>query len=189
MYFPKLIVATATAVVAFVDSLITFLIFHGITTMTRAGMANPDKRNLPPTYTSTIITSDDYSELVSENAPVSTVAVGTVLLAYNWSTKSERYQRVNHFVHAFFSHLKEIKPRRPKWRNFDISASVPGWTRFPGAEQWLKKAELTPKHVRGTAQERVPLDRKALEALFRDLAKYQKTHRVIVGYRDTAADH
>jgi hypothetical protein len=102
VYFPKLIVPTATAVVAFVDSLITFLIFHGITTMTRAGMANPDKRNLPPTYTSTIITSDDYSELVSENAPVSTVAVGTVLLAYNWSTKSERYQRVNHFVHVFF---------------------------------------------------------------------------------------
>jgi len=145
--------------------------------------------NLPPTYTSTIITSDDYPELVSENAPVSTVAVGTVLLAYNWPTKSERYQRVNHFVQAFFSHLKEIKARRPKWRNFDISASVPGWTRFPGAEQWLKKAELTPKHVRGTAQERVPLVRKALEALFRDLAKYQKTHRVIVGYRDTAADH
>ena len=43
VYFPKLVEPTATAVVAFVDFLITFLIFHGITTMTRAGMANPDK--------------------------------------------------------------------------------------------------------------------------------------------------
>ena len=39
-------------------------------------------------YTTTTITSDDYPELVSKDAPVKTVAVGTVLLTYNWPTKS-----------------------------------------------------------------------------------------------------
>jgi uncharacterized protein len=78
----------------------------------------PITSNLISDYTTATITSDDYPELVSKDAPVKTVAVGTVLLAYNWSTKSERYQRVNHFVQAFLSHLNEIKARRPKWHDF-----------------------------------------------------------------------
>jgi len=173
--------------------------------------------NLPPNYTAISITSDDYPDLVSKDARVNTVAVGTVLVAYNWPAKSERYQRINRFVQAFFAHLKEIKARRPKWQDFDISASVSGWTRFPAAGQWFKKAGLTPEPDKAMAQEQVPLDpkdREALfrefadyqrapeaakatahldpkrrEALFRDFAEYQKTHRVIVAYHDTAADH
>jgi TRAP-type uncharacterized transport system substrate-binding protein len=136
------------------------------------------KGNLPQTYTSSVITSDDYRELVAKNAPVNTVAVGTVLVAYAWPTNSERYQRVNRFVRAFFAHLNEIKARRPKWRDFDVTASLSGWTRFPRAEQWLKKTELTPEPDRVTAQNRAPLDRKALEALFRYIAEHGKTQRV-----------
>ncbi len=126
-------------------------------------------------YTTTTINSNDYPELVSNGASVKTVAVGTVLLAYNWSTKSERYQRVDRFVQAFLSHLNEIKARRPKWHQFDISSSVSGWTRFPAAEQWLKKAGLNPEPDQATAQERVPLDPKEREALFREFADYQRT--------------
>jgi TRAP-type uncharacterized transport system substrate-binding protein len=136
----------------------------------------PIMADLSPNYTATTITSDDYSELVSKDAPVHTVAVGTVLLSYNWPTKSERYQRMNRFVQAFFLHLKDIKARRPRWREFDVSASVAGWTRFPAAEQWLKKAGLNPEPDKATAQEQVPLDPKEREALFREFANYQRTH-------------
>jgi TRAP transporter TAXI family solute receptor len=105
----------------------------------------PITGDVPPIYTTDTITADDYPELVSRNTPVKTVGVGTVLVAYNWPTKSERYQRVNRFVQAFFVNLKEIKGSRPKWRDFDISDSVAGWSRFPAAEQWLRKAGLTPE--------------------------------------------
>src|SRR5262249_40441855 len=44
----------------------------------------PIMGNLAPNYTPTTITSEDYPELVSKDSPVKTVAVGTVLLAYNW---------------------------------------------------------------------------------------------------------
>ena len=168
-------------------------------------------------YTTTTMNSNDYPELVSKDAPVKTVAVGTVLLAYNWPTKSERYERVNRFVQAFLSHLNEIKARRPKWHDFDISTSVSGWTRFPAAEQWLKKAGLIPERDKATAQEQVPLDPKEREALFRefadyqripqpaqaaplldatrrevlfrDFAEYRKHQQTIIAYRDTTADH
>jgi TRAP-type uncharacterized transport system substrate-binding protein len=81
----------------------------------------PIMSNLIPNYTATTITSDDYPELVSKDAPVKTVSVGTVLVAYNWPIKSERYQRAGRFVQAFFANLKDIKARRPKWREFDIT--------------------------------------------------------------------
>ena len=95
----------------------------------------PIASNQLSNYNGTTITAVDYPELVSKDAPVKTVSVGTVLVAYNWPTKSERYQRVDRFVQAFFANLKDIKARRPRWREFDITASVSGWTRFPVAEQ------------------------------------------------------
>jgi hypothetical protein len=126
-------------------------------------------------YTATAITSNDYPELVSKDAPVRTVSVGTVLVAYNWSTTSERYQRVDRFVRAFFANLKDIKARRPKWREFDVTASVSGWTRFPAAEQWLKKAGLSPEPNKAAVREQVPLDPKKRDALFREFAESQRT--------------
>jgi hypothetical protein len=128
-------------------------------------------------YTATTITSNDYPELVSKDAPVQTVSVGTVLVAYNWPSKSKRYQRVDRFVQAFFANLKDIKSRRPRWREFDIAASVPGWTRFPAAEQWLKRAGLSREPNKATAQQQVPLDSKKRGILFREFAKYQRTLR------------
>jgi hypothetical protein len=145
----------------------------------------PITGNLPPNYTAVTITSDDYPELVSKDAPVETVAVGTVLVAYNWPNKSERYQRVNGFVQAFFANLQEIKARRPKWKDFDVTASVSGWTRFPAAEEWLKKTELTPGTAtarsaesgsdsrQATSQAQIPLDPEH-DALFREFAAYQR---------------
>ena len=75
-------------------------------------------------------------------------------------------------MQAFFANLEEIKGRRPKWREFDVSASVAGWTRFPAAEQWLKKAGVTSEPDKGAAY----LDPQQRKALFRDFAEYQKTH-------------
>jgi TRAP-type uncharacterized transport system substrate-binding protein len=146
----------------------------------------PITGDLPLIYTADTITSDDYPELVSRNGPVKTIGVGTVLVAYNWPAKSERYQRVTRFVQAFFANLKEIKGRRPKWREFDVSASVAGWTRFPAAEQWVKKAGLTPEPDKRAAN----LDPKQRSDLFRDFAEYQKTHepalfREFAEYRKT----
>ena len=176
----------------------------------------PITADLSPNYTAITITSDDYPELVSKDAPVNTVAVGTVLVTYNWPTTSERYHQINRFVNAFFVHLKDIKARRPRWRDFDVSASVGGWTRFPAAEQWLKTAGLASESDKATVQAQVPLDpkeRQALfrefadyqktiesqkaavlfrpnerEALFRDFARYQKQRHVIIAYYNTAAD-
>ncbi len=139
--------------------------------------------DLPTNYTVTAMNADDYPGLVTEDAPIKTIAVGTVLLAYNWPIKSERYQRVNRFVQAFFAHLKDIRARHPKWRDFDITASVTGWIRYPPAEQWIKQAGLTPQIATASVAEppklSLPaqaqiLDPQQREALFREFAAYER---------------
>jgi uncharacterized protein len=155
----------------------------------------PVTGNLPKEYTAALITDADYPDLVSQIAPVKTVEVGTILVAYNWPDKSERYARVNHFVQAFFTHLNQIKAIHPKWHPFDVTSEVSGWTRFPGAERWLKRAGLITKSDQATAQldsnQREKLfrafaDYEKREELFQAFADYEKQHQTIVAFHDTA---
>jgi len=67
-------------------------------------------------------------------------AVGTVLIAYNWpKTNVDRYRRVQRFVEAFFPRIGDFQrpPHHPKWRDVNIAAVLPGWTRFEAAQAWL----------------------------------------------------
>jgi TRAP-type uncharacterized transport system substrate-binding protein len=152
----------------------------------------PITGNLPTNYTPTTITSDDYPELVSEDGPVKTVEVGTVLMAYNWPAGSVRYQRVNFFVQTFLGHVKDIQARHPKWHQFDVTSSLSGWTRFSPAVEWLKKAGLTPEEAKTTVVYRDAPQQNALFAafvqrlaLFREFAAYEKEHwRTTVAYDD-----
>lgn len=140
----------------------------------------PITGNLPLNYAPTTINSNDYPDLVSNDAPVKTVEVGTVLLAYDWPPSSDRYLQVNHFVQTFFAHVKDIQATRPKWHPFDITSSVSGWTRFSPAAQWLKNAGLTPEGSETTV---VHLDRKQREALFKDFAQREALFREFAGYQ------
>ena len=103
----------------------------------------PTNEVLHEAYTPADLSATDYPGLVQEGKPVATLAVGTVLAAYNWPPGSERYRKVAHFTEAFFRQLDDLRypPHHPKWREVDIGASVPGWTRFAAASQWIKTAE------------------------------------------------
>jgi TRAP-type uncharacterized transport system substrate-binding protein len=136
--------------------------------------------DLHTNYAMITITSEDYPELVSRDAPVKTVEVGTVLVAYNWPTSSERYHRVNHFVQAFLAHVEDIQASHPKWHQFDITSSVSGWTRFSPAAQWLKQAGLTPEEAKAAV---VHLDRKQREALFKEFAQREAMFREFAAYQ------
>jgi uncharacterized protein len=92
-------------------------------------------------------TAADYPGLVPYNQPIDTVAVGTVLAVANLQAGSERYRNVANFVDALFTGFQSLlEPGyHPKWREVDIMAELPGWRRFPPAEQWLQRnAPLAP---------------------------------------------
>jgi len=91
------------------------------------------------------LANDPYSDLVPEGAPVQTVASGAVLAVYDWEEGSERYNKVANFVRKFFNNFDQFldEPYHPKWREVNLAAEVPGWTRFKPAQEWLDENRET----------------------------------------------
>jgi TRAP transporter TAXI family solute receptor len=93
-------------------------------------------------YVPSTLTHDDYPTLIPAGETVETVASGTVMLAYNWPKNTDRYRRLQQFVTTFFPRLADFQkpPRHEKWKETNLAATLPGWKRFEGAEDWLKNA-------------------------------------------------
>jgi uncharacterized protein len=102
-------------------------------------------QELARTYLPADLTHDTYPALIPAGQPVHTIAVGDVMAVFAWQPHSARYQRVAHFVDAFFSRFDEFRkpPRHPKWREVNLTAEVPGWTRFQPAHDWLMQRLAT----------------------------------------------
>jgi len=92
-------------------------------------------------YSPALLKNDHFPALISAEAPIPTVAGAMLLVVYNWPVNSERYQRVANFVNQFFSNIEKFKGpgRHQKWKEINIAANVPGWTRFQPAQEWLDR--------------------------------------------------
>jgi TRAP transporter TAXI family solute receptor len=106
-------------------------------------LAIPFESELAQTYFPARFTSEDYPRLVEAGRTVETIAVGNLLVVFNWPSGSERYHRLTRFVDGFFSQFDGLlQPgRHPKWREVNLSATVPNWQRFRPAEEWLQRQE------------------------------------------------
>ena len=89
-------------------------------------------------YVPASLTSADYPALVPSGQDVETIAVPTVLVAYNWNPGTPRYDRVTAFVNELFSRLDQLRATGfdPKWKDANPTASVPGLQRLKAAESW-----------------------------------------------------
>lgn len=101
----------------------------------------PSNPAVTAAYVPTRLTAADYPGLVPQDLPVDTVAVGAVLVAANLEQVPERNRNVANFVEAFFTAFHSLlEPgHHPKWQEVSLSAELPGWRRYPPAEQWLRR--------------------------------------------------
>jgi uncharacterized protein len=101
----------------------------------------PLDATLLDTYLPARLSAEDYPLLVPEGDAVETVAVGAVMAVYSWAPDTERYRKVARFVQAFFTKFDSFlqPPRHAKWKEVNLAAEVPGWTRFQAAEDALKR--------------------------------------------------
>jgi len=92
---------------------------------------------LVDTYLPSRLTAERYPNLVEAGGGVDTVAVGAVMAVYAWQPGTERHRKVARFIEAFFSRFDEFQrpPRHAKWREVNLAAQVPGWTRFGVAQE------------------------------------------------------
>lgn len=92
-------------------------------------------------------TAQDYPTLVGAGERVDTIGVPSVLAVYNWPKGSDRYRKVEHFIEALFTKWDKFQkpPFHPGWREINLAATVPGWTRYSVAEEMLQRVSGKPK--------------------------------------------
>lgn len=128
------------------------------------------------------LTDQDYPNLISPGGVVDTIGVSSVLVTYNWPRKTDRYRRVARFIDAFFSKFSEFQgpAGHPKWREVDLSARLPGWGRFPAAEEWLERnpplkgITINTAQARAQAARAAPGDPAEQARLLRDFLEWSK---------------
>jgi uncharacterized protein len=93
-------------------------------------------------YVPSRITDADYPRLVTREQPTDTIAVATVLVAADLRSLADRHRNIVNFVDALFTNFQRLLApgHHPKWREVNIAAELPGWTRHPAAQQWLQRS-------------------------------------------------
>jgi TRAP transporter TAXI family solute receptor len=95
-------------------------------------------------YTIGEFTADQYPNLMPEGqSKVHTIAVPAVLAAFNWAKGTERQKKIERLTERMFANWSKFQkpPFHPKWRDVNLAATVPGWTRLDSAERELQKLE------------------------------------------------
>jgi TRAP-type uncharacterized transport system substrate-binding protein len=92
-------------------------------------------------YLPAALEASEYPTLIKQGERVSTIAVPTALVAFNWPARSNRYQRVARFTDYLFSRMDRLQAPGfdPKWKSINLAATVPGLNRFAAAQEWLDR--------------------------------------------------
>ena len=150
----------------------------------------PFSRKFTDYYALSEFTNADYPNLVPPGGRIDTIAVPSVLAVYNWPKNTDRYRRVERFVQRLFTNFDRLQnpPFHPKWKDVNLAASIPGWTRFSVAEtelQTYKRARNIPDQTSdveaefrafvGNLPQRngAPRSREELQELFRQFMQWR----------------
>ncbi len=138
-------------------------------------------------YTLGELDAKDYPTLIAEGQKVDTIGVPAVLAVINWRKGSDGYRRVERFIEQLFAKWDKFQapPRHPKWRDVNLAATVPGWTRYSLSEQMLERIrgpaaaareDVGPDFQAFLTQKRTgrPLTQADREALFREFLQWRE---------------
>ncbi len=95
-------------------------------------------------YTLGEFTKQDYPNLLQGQDHIDTIAVPAVLAVFNWRKTTDRYNKVERFIQRLFTRWETFQhpPYHPKWRDVNLAATVPGWTRFSVAADLLHDMQM-----------------------------------------------
>jgi TRAP-type uncharacterized transport system substrate-binding protein len=102
----------------------------------------PYQREFEEYYLPAILDHQDYPQFIAAGERIDTLSIPTVLAAYNWSKGTDRYLRVARLTSLLFDRVDKLHAPgfHPKWKEVNLSATVPGLSRFPAAQEWLDRA-------------------------------------------------
>ena len=101
-------------------------------------------------YLPATLEATEYPGLIKQGERVTTIAVPTALVAFNWPAHTNRYQRVARFVDILFTRIDKLQGPGfdAKWKSINLGATVPGLDRSAAAQQWLDRQARAPRASR-----------------------------------------
>jgi TRAP transporter TAXI family solute receptor len=96
-------------------------------------------KHLSDKYVLGKLTNADYPKLIPQGETITTIAVPEILAVYNWAKNTDRHRRVEAFIVNFFKKFDKLRnpPFQAKWKDVNLAATIPGWTRSDIAEKAL----------------------------------------------------
>ena len=140
-------------------------------------------------YVPSLLTSEDYPNFLKKGEKIETIAVPAVLAVYNWPRTSDRFRRVSRFIDTMFDRFERFKGPgyNPLWKDINLAAQVPGWSRYWVADEKLKavltkSAAAAPEKVdvqlaRQQAVRAAPGDSAQQERLFQQFLEWSKSQK------------
>jgi hypothetical protein len=85
------------------------------------------------------LSHDDYPHLIPAGEKVETLCMSAVLAVYNFPKGSDQARRLERFIQYYFERFDRLKQPsfHPKWKDVNLAAKVPGWSRY-----WLATEKL-----------------------------------------------
>src|SRR5437879_11465273 len=79
-------------------------------------------------YLPATLDAAEYPNLIKQGERVTTIAVPTALVAFNFPAKSNRFERLARFVDYLFSRIEKLQQPGfdQKWKSINLAATVPG---------------------------------------------------------------
>jgi len=144
----------------------------------------PFTKTFEDLYTLGEFNKQDYPNLLQGQDRIDTIAVPAVLAVFNWPKNTERYAKVDRFIQYLFSRWDALQhpPYHPKWRDVNLAATVPGWTRFSVADDLLQQMQAQQQQKQQqradfdtflSHQPRMPASDADREELFRKFIQWQ----------------
>ena len=99
----------------------------------------PFSKKFADYYTLGELSSKDYPALLPAGQQIDTIAVPAVLAVYNWTKKTGSGECSDSSTdYLQIGTNSRNPPFHPKWRDVNLAATVPGWTRSSVAEDMLQ---------------------------------------------------
>ena len=134
-------------------------------------------------YTPGELTSSDYPNLIEKGEKIETISVQALLAVYNWRPETDRYRRCVRFVEYLFERFDKLRvaPYQPGWKEMNLAGTIPGWTRFPPAQEMLNRVAARPKIdpalARTQAARAAPNSPAEQERLFQQFLEWSKQQK------------
>ena len=81
--------------------------------------------------------------MIPQGPQIATISVPAVLAVYDWPVKTDRYHRLVRLVDYLFDRFDRLQKEpgyHEKWKDVNLAAKVPGWTRFKPLQDRLDRS-------------------------------------------------